>query len=236
MPALIRVGHRGAPALAPDNTIESFDAAVAIGVDMIEFDVLPGRTRPGELFIAHDYGALARHPPLTLAAALEHFATAPFDGVRLQIDIKRRGCERAVVEALDAAALRERAFISTGVRGVLARFRALAPEIPRGWTVPDLPLINEVPAVGRLYRTTVPERAAARMRSGAIDALVPHWSMVTAALVDAVRGAGGEIYTWTVNDAARIERLEQLGVTGVITNDPRLFAPGHAGGGGAIEQ
>ena len=45
MPALIRVGHRGAPAVAPDNTLASFDAALAIGVDMIEFDVLPAPRR-----------------------------------------------------------------------------------------------------------------------------------------------------------------------------------------------
>ena len=221
--ALIRVGHRGAPALAPDNTIESFDAAVAIGVDMIEFDVLPRRARALELFVAHDYGALARHPPLTLDAALAHFATAPFAGVRLQLDIKRRGYEQAVVAALDAHGLRGRAFVSTGVRGVLARLREIAPELRLGWTVPDLPLINELPTVGRLYRRGIPERAAARIRAGAIDALVPHWSMVTPRLVEAVLGAGGEIYTWTVNDAATIARLRALGVTGVITNDPRLF-------------
>ncbi|HEY1776528.1 MAG TPA: glycerophosphodiester phosphodiesterase [Solirubrobacteraceae bacterium] len=223
MPALIRVGHRGAPAVAADNTLESFDAALAIGVDMIEFDVLAGRRQRGALFVAHDYGALTRHPPLTLETALAHFATPAFDGIRLQLDIKRRGYEGAVVDALDAAGLRERAFISTGVRGVLAQFRSLAPGLPLGWTVPDLPLINEVPTVGHLYRRRIPQRAAARIRSGAIDALVPHWSMVTAELVEAVRGAGGEIYTWTVNDATQIQRLAALGVTGVISNDPRLF-------------
>ena len=77
MPALIRVGHRGAPALAPDNTIAGFDAALAVGVDMIEFDILPARGGSGELYVAHDHRALdpARSP--TLAAALEHFASAP---------------------------------------------------------------------------------------------------------------------------------------------------------------
>ena len=223
VPALIRVGHRGAPALAPDNTIESFDAALAVGVDMIEFDLLPGRTRPGELFVAHDYGALARNPSLTLDAALAHFATPAFDGVRLQLDIKRRGHEQAVLAALDAHALRERAFISTGVGAVLVRMRQLAPELALGWTVPDLPLINELPTVGHLYRRGIPERAAARIRSGAINALVAHWSMVTSRLVDAVTGAGGEIYVWTVDDAALIGSLQALGVSGVITNDPRLF-------------
>jgi glycerophosphoryl diester phosphodiesterase len=42
--------------------------------------------------------------------------------------------------------------------------------------------------------------------------------------VRAVRRAGGELYVWTVDEPARIGRLERLGVTGVITNDPRLFA------------
>ena len=59
MPGLIRVGHRGAAAIATANTLESFDAAVAVGVDMIEFDVLPSRDGR-ELYVAHDYGALAR--------------------------------------------------------------------------------------------------------------------------------------------------------------------------------
>ena len=50
-----------------------------------------------------------------------------------------------------------------------------------------------------------------------------HWRLVTPRLVRALRDAGGDLYVWTVDDAARIRRLEALGVTGVITNDPRLF-------------
>jgi glycerophosphoryl diester phosphodiesterase len=52
-----------------------------------------------------------------------------------------------------------------------------------------------------------------------------HWRLVTRALVRAVHGAGGELYVWTVDDRRRIASLEALGVDGVITNDPRLFAP-----------
>ena len=51
-----------------------------------------------------------------------------------------------------------------------------------------------------------------------------HWALVTPRLARAVAGAGGELYVWTVDDAARIAALEALGVAGVITNDPRLFA------------
>jgi glycerophosphoryl diester phosphodiesterase len=50
-----------------------------------------------------------------------------------------------------------------------------------------------------------------------------HWRLVSAELVRTVSAAGGELYVWTVDDAARIRALEAMGVTGVITNDPRLF-------------
>ena len=224
MPALIRVGHRGAPVFAPDNTIASFDAALAIGVDMIEFDILPARGGSPELYVAHDQRALDPSRSLTLSAALQHFATPAYAGIRLQLDIKRRGIEERVLAALDASGTRTRAFISTGLRGVLPRFRELAPEIPRGWTVPDIPGIGAAPGLGRLYAARIPARAGSRIRAGEIDALVPHFSLVDAALVEAVSAAGGEIYVWTVNAAAELARLAALGVTGVITNDPRLFS------------
>jgi glycerophosphoryl diester phosphodiesterase len=41
--------------------------------------------------------------------------------------------------------------------------------------------------------------------------------------VRALEEAGGDLYVWTVDDAAAIRRLDALGVTGIITNDPRLF-------------
>ena len=51
-----------------------------------------------------------------------------------------------------------------------------------------------------------------------------HWRVVTPALGREVAAEGGELYVWMVDDAAQIARFESLGVTGVITNDPRSFA------------
>ncbi len=50
-----------------------------------------------------------------------------------------------------------------------------------------------------------------------------HWRLVTPALAHEIARAGGELYVWTVDDAERIAELERIGVTGVISNDPRLF-------------
>jgi len=74
------------------------------------------------------------------------------------------------------------------------------------------------------FRALLPARAAKAIRAGRCDALMVHWRLVTPRLVRAVLGAGGEIYVWTVDDLAQLRALEALGVTGVITNDPRLFA------------
>jgi glycerophosphoryl diester phosphodiesterase len=50
-----------------------------------------------------------------------------------------------------------------------------------------------------------------------------HWRLVTPRLVRAIAEAGGELYVWTVDELPLLRSLHALGVTGVITNDPRLF-------------
>ncbi|MGD0199068.1 MAG: glycerophosphodiester phosphodiesterase [Solirubrobacteraceae bacterium] len=221
------MGHKGADAIVAGNTLASFDAALAVGVDMIELDVLAERADgSGELYVVHDHAALARHGAPSLEAALAHLTAAEFDDVRLQIDLKRRGYEEQVVDALEAAGALGRSMITTAEWASLVRVRARAPALRIGWTV-GVPLAG-VPLAGPLtahmFRSGLARTAANRLRDGAIDALIPQWPLVTRRLVQAVHGAGGEIYAWTVDDPRMIRRLAELGVTGVITNDPRLFA------------
>jgi glycerophosphoryl diester phosphodiesterase len=230
MPGVTRVGHKGADHLAPGNTAASFEAALAHGVDMIEFDVL--RLRDGRLVLAHDYEAAAKREPLTLEQGLDLFAGAAYAGVELDVDMKLPGYEREVVEGLAARGLAERALISTHYLESIALVGELAPGIRRGWSVPRVrrdwtrsPLAPAAYAVARAYRARLPGRAAALARAGRIEALMSHWLFVTPRLVRAVQGAGARLYVWTVDDARRIARLEALGVDGVITNDPRLFDP-----------
>jgi glycerophosphoryl diester phosphodiesterase len=87
------------------------------------------------------------------------------------------------------------------------------------------PLIA-LPAVAiMLYvRQALPGIVANRIRRGEIEALMAHWRLVTPKLARAIHRAGGQLYVWTVDDADRIAQLERMGVTGVISNDPRLFS------------
>ena len=227
---LRRVGHKGADLIAPGNTFASFDAAVATGVDMIEFDVL--RVQDGDdLILAHDWVDAASREPHTLEEALDYFVSEPFAGIDLDCDLKLPGYELRVLEALRERGLVDRALISSQYEESLALLRAAEPNVRLGWSVPKLKRdpfrswVTRVPALIGLqaFRALLPARAAGAIRAGRCDALMVHWRLVTPRLVRAVLGAGGEIYVWTVDDLARLRALEALGVTGVITNDPRLF-------------
>jgi glycerophosphoryl diester phosphodiesterase len=229
-----RVGHKGADHIAPGNTVGSFQAALREGVDMIEFDVI--RLRDGRLVLAHDYADAAKREALTLEEGLDHFAEEAYAGVELDVDLKLRGYEREVVDGLLRRGLAERALISSHYLDSLELIGKLAPGLRRGWSVPrarrDYTRTVVAPvayAVLRVMRAVLPWRAAAAIRASRCDAMMVHWLLVSRRLIDAVRGADGQVYVWTVDDAQRIGRLEALGVDGVITNDPRLFAPAEAG-------
>lgn len=239
MSALRRVGHKGADLIAPGNTIASFDAALAHAVDMIEFDVLPalgadGLPDPlrGELLLAHDYSDVHGRTPLTLDEGLAHLASPAFAGIDFDVDLKIPGYEMRVVEALRAHGLVERSLVSSTYPESLARIRAHEPRLRLGWSVPrarrdyTASRLYVAPALAALlvFRRILPGRASAALRAGRCDALMVHWRLVTAQLVRSVGEAGGELYVWTVDEAPRIHALARLGVTGVITNDPRLFA------------
>ncbi len=230
-PRLRRVGHKGADHIAPGNTFASFDAAVEAGVDMIEFDVLREERGDG-LILAHDWAdAAERGTPHTLEEALAYFCLERFAGIDLDIDLKLPGYVLRVLEALRASGVLGRVLISTQYEESLALLRAAEPGIKLGWSVPKLTRdpfrspVTRVPAyLGlQVMRAMLPGRAAAAIRARRCDAVMAHWRLVTPRLVRAIRGAGGELYVWTVDELPRLCSLEALGVTGVITNDPRLF-------------
>lgn len=233
LPPLRRVGHKGADLIAPGNTLASFDAALGAGVDMIEFDVLP---EPGtdRLVLAHDFedAAARRADVLTLEEALAHLDGVAFDGVELDVDLKGPSYEQRVVDALGAHDLLDRALISSQHARSLLAVRAADPTPRVGWSVPRVSrdyfrspaMALPAHAVLQLMKRGLPPRAARALHAGRADAIMAHWRLVTPALVRAVARAGGELYVWTVDDRKRIDELERLGVTGVITNDPRLFA------------
>ena len=226
---LKRVGHKGADALAPGNTPESFEAALEAGVDMIELDLL--RRRDGTIVVAPDPEDARRREPLKLEEGLDLLAGERFAGVELDVDLKHPGFEAEAIEGLRARGLLERTLVSSMYRESLTRVGELAPGVPRGWSVPRVRRDYTqrrwaVPAyaVARYLRARLPAQARAMLGARRCEAVVAHWMLVSEELVRAVHDARGELYVWTVDDRHRLERLAGMGVDAVITNDPRLFA------------
>lgn len=107
-----RIGHGGASALARGNTLASFDAAVEIGIDMVEFDV---RACGRELVLAHTLLHARRSGNVRLRDAITHLSSPKFADVGLGVDLKHVGCEPAALEALELASLLDRALLCSQV-------------------------------------------------------------------------------------------------------------------------
>jgi glycerophosphoryl diester phosphodiesterase len=243
------IGHRGAAALAPENTLASLERAVAHGVDVIEIDVLD--TSDGQLVLAHadnlhevSHGlAKGRVRPLTLdrlrrAApalptldeALAFLAErAPRTGV--QVDLKARGFERQVVGTLRRHGLLARSFVSSAHRPSLAVLRDAEPSLPLGLTYPEdrygvarrramRPMIAVAAAA---VRRALPYRLEGWLaRTGAAAAAL-HWAVVSRAAIERCHARGAAAIAWTVDDPRVADRLIQAGIDGIVTNDPRIF-------------
>ena len=210
-----RVGHRGAHAVVKGNTLASFDAALHLGVDMIEFDVCDVR---GHHALAINSLEARLFGAVPLEAGLAHLAAERFEAVELNVDLKQRGVEAGTLAALRRHQLLGRALISSHLPGVLDRVRELEPRARTGLSVG-----------GRLQRRLIGLRDWTRVVADALatrryDALMAHHRLVDRELVACVKDAGAEVYAWTCDEPSLIERLTGLEVTGITTNDPRLFA------------
>jgi glycerophosphoryl diester phosphodiesterase len=232
------VGHKGADLIAPGNTVESFRAAVEAGVDTIELDVLwlqdahlPLEERH-PLVIAHDWEDAARRTPLKLTEALDAFLEPPLDRVEIDLDVKLPGREEELVEALRERGLMERAMISTMEMHTLRRVLELAPELRRGWTYPKVTKDwtskrwAKLPMAAALIgmRTRLPGLAAERLPRFNVAAMWVYHPLVSSRLARICDLAGVELIAWTVDDLRKMQRLVDLGVNGICSNDPRLFA------------
>src|SRR5258705_10177676 len=134
IPAYRRIGHKGADAITTGNTADSFDAAVELGVDMIELDVL--RDREGRLIVAHDHHDASLRRPMDLTEALDLFLEPPLDKVEIDCDLKLAGREAELAGALAGRGLVERTMISTMEVESLLKLRQLEPDLRLGWTYP----------------------------------------------------------------------------------------------------
>jgi glycerophosphoryl diester phosphodiesterase len=245
----LRIGHRGAAALAPENTLRGFRAALEAGVDLVEFDVLA--LTGGELVLAHstDLGEVSHGtargslrgrsleelrelcPELpTLDEALEFFGSeARETGVHL--DLKSARAADRVIERLRRFGVVERSLVSSFHLRALRRMAALEPRLRTGVSFPRDPLRMHKGGDPRLHvrgalrglRTVTPGLARVLLRYSCASTLVLHHGVVGAPVVRYARARGVPVVAWTVDRRKDLERVDEAGVDAVVTNDPTIF-------------
>jgi glycerophosphoryl diester phosphodiesterase len=186
-----------------------------VGIDVVEFDV---RAYGGELVLAHTimHARLPRN--VRLNEALVHLSTPRFSDVGLNVDLKHSGCEPALLECLRRWGMLNRTLISSQVPHVLDRVRALDARARVGISVGGR--IARLSRRWRDWRAQVLDGLAERRW----DVLMAQHRLVDPSLLEEVSSRSGLLYAWTVNERSVIERLRGLGVHGITTGDPRLFA------------
>ncbi|MBM3677389.1 MAG: glycerophosphodiester phosphodiesterase [Actinobacteria bacterium] len=225
---VLRIGHRGAPFLAPENTLPSCRAAVAAGVDLVEIDVtaLPD----GTLVVAHSVDDARAPETPTLDEALAFFAEEATE-VGVHLDLKADARAGELAGRITAHGLGSRCVVSSTSGAALRAFRTAGPGIAAGLTYPHdrhgisgrhgaAPLV----AVGlRALRLTAAIRLPRLARSAGASAVFLQHAVVSPVAVRRLHDVGIAVLAWTVDEPADVLRARAAGVDGIISNDPSML-------------
>ncbi len=220
---VLRTAHRGAPRLAPDNTLEAIQAAASFPVDFIEVDV--HRTRDGQLLLwhdahlvtpegAHEIAALTVAEARALGLPDGTLATLPeaIEVARgrtgLMIDLKAPDLHEPIIAALKGANYFD-ALVCGDYDDTLARVKAALLDVAASRT-PDA-----------AYHRDLPARLAAQPH---LDALTVYWRTVGSDLMAAARAAGVLVLAWTVDHRHIADHVLSAGAHGITSNDVGLLA------------
>lgn len=206
------LGHRGAAALAPPNSLASLRVAAEAGADGVEIDVLRGAG--GGLVLAHGPRVPADAPGLDEALAL----VAEL-GLLVQLDVKLTGAAAEIARAVQDAGLEERAFASSFSMRALAELRGAASWLSRSYTYPGRP-------ISAWLRPLLPLRLLPWLEAVGASAATLKTTVITRPVVAACHGAGVAVHAWTVNDPRTAKILVERGVDAIITDDPRSVPGG----------
>ena len=221
------IGHRGASAEAPENTLVAFLLAQAQGADGIEFDVQ--LSADGCPVVIHD-GNLARttngrgqvqdftvaalqkldaghgQPIPTLDEVFESLGPNFLYNVELKTAALRdNGLATAVADRIQAHNLAQQTVVSS--------FNPLAVRYARRYLPPS----------AWVAHLSYKRRFQFKHSLIPAQAVHPHYKMVDAAYMAWASKNGWRVNVWTVDDPAEAQRLVGLGVHGIITNKPKFM-------------
>lgn len=226
------IAHRGFSAVAPENTLAAFQAAIDVGADYLELDVHV--SKDGKPVVIHDAtltktsssgheGVIAE---MTFRDLLSQVVGYPAkfdrlyadqtvpplvqvldlakDKIKVCVEVKVEGAEDAIYEAIQQAEMEYQVIIFSFYPSVLERFHEINPNIPTLFLI------------AKKNKHTI--EFAKSLHANAIG--VGPLTNVNKAYLKSVHEAGLELWRWTVNNPKKMNTLFKLPIDGLITNHP----------------
>lgn len=229
MPGVLAIGHRGAAGHMPENTMPSFEKALELGADALEFDV--ALTRDGIPVVIHDdtldrttdgrgpveaasfaeiagldagaWKTVPTHVP-TLEEVLREYAPRTLLNLEIKMSPRRVEIVDACAEAVRAAKAEEAVVFSSFDHDALRLLRHVLPEARIG-----------VLSVATGFEHAM--RCAAEIRAENVH---PPVVLVGPVLVARAHAAGLRVWTWTANSREIIRAAVAAGVDGIFSDFP----------------
>jgi len=234
----VKIAHRGASGLAPENTLTAFRKAIEIGVDAVELDV--HKTNDGKIVVCHD-DRLDRTTNMTglirdleFQEILEADAGSWFDkkfaGERIPtleeslelmkdsvitvVEVKDSDISTDVVKSIERTDAIDRVVVISFHANVLDEIREINPHIPTGLLIgAEKGNDSTAQAVEYVHRT---------VEVGA-STLNVSYGLITREFAYEVRCRGVNLWAWTVDDVNVMSNLLDYGVSGITSNYPNRF-------------
>ena len=239
---IVRISHRGGGSLAPENSVEGVEVAIAHGIDMVEVDVRV--SRDGALVLSHDpvhHGTTVPVADATIdelrangtpVATLSDALKAALGRIRVNLDIKDPRALEPALEEVRGSNMLDQVIVSCLETPCLARAAQIAPSIPRFFSYPPdyggasskAWLKPAVDGTVAMMRMTMHMRLLGMLRPVPGTSATIYYKLMTPKLVNLARTLGIDLYTWTVDDPAEMRRMITLGVGGITSNRPDLLA------------
>ena len=224
---VLRIGHRGSKGYIAENTLESINHAILLGVDGIEIDIF--KCLSGELVLSHEndlkqltgksgqlekltlnelkkFLVVGKYKIPTLTDVLTRIETSLFVNIELKGLNTAQSTSKIIKDlSKNTSWSKEHFIVSSFNWNELEQFRSIDKNTPVGVLVSKSMSINEAIEFGKKINA---------------QAIHPNFKLLNDKTVKKIKNNGFKIYTWTVNDKDDINFMKKLKVDGIISDYP----------------
>ncbi|MHA1235328.1 MAG: glycerophosphodiester phosphodiesterase [Promethearchaeota archaeon] len=225
---ILIMGHRGASAVVPENTLKAFEKAIELKADYIEFDVQ--ETVDGELVITHDEdikritgqdGIISKMTLNELRMldfgesekipTLEELVKLTKNRIKLNCEIKTKGITEKVIKIFRKWGILDTSMVSSFIHEELLEIQKLESSI-------KLASLEPTPGTIKIDWSKKKEMIEYCINNK-LYAINPIVMMVDQQFIDYAHANDIKVFPWTVDSRVGIKKLIRLGADGIITND-----------------